>query len=74
MVLHAAKQNSDKAITNTLCFISHHMFCKLTDVAKRKIAFVAPIAIALTGHKVGDIVAFKMGGETRKLEVVGIKY
>lgn len=44
------------------------------DVAIRKIAFVAPIAIALTGHKVGDIVAFKMGGESRKLEVVGIKY
>lgn len=44
------------------------------DVAKRKIAFVAPIAVALTGHKLGDVVPFKMGGESRKLEVVGIKY
>ena len=44
------------------------------DVAKRKIAFVAPIAVALTGCKVGDIVPFKMGGESRKIEVVEIKY
>lgn len=44
------------------------------DVAKRKIAFVAPIAVALTGHKVGDVVPFIMGGESRKLEVVEIKY
>lgn len=44
------------------------------DVAQRKIAFVAPIAVALTGCKVGDVVPFKMGGEYRKLEVVGIKY
>ncbi len=44
------------------------------DIAKGKIAFVAPLAVALTGHKAGDIVAFKMGGETRSLEVVNIKY
>ncbi len=44
------------------------------DVAKRKIAFVAPIAVALTGHKVGDLIPFKMGDESRKLEVVQIKY
>lgn len=44
------------------------------DVAKRKIAFVAPIAVALTSHKVGDVVPFNMGGESRKLEVIGIKY
>ena len=44
------------------------------DVAKKKIAFVAPIAVALTGHKVGDVVEFKMGMESRKLEVIGISY
>ncbi|MBK5214464.1 MAG: GreA/GreB family elongation factor [Flavobacteriaceae bacterium] len=44
------------------------------DVANRKIAFVAPIAVALTGHKAGDVVEFKMGAESRKLEIVGIRY
>lgn len=44
------------------------------DIAKMKIAFVAPIAVALTGNKVGDVVAFKMGGDSRKLEIVEIKY
>lgn len=44
------------------------------DLALRKIAFVAPIAVALTGHKVGDVVRFKMGGESRLLEVVYIRY
>lgn len=44
------------------------------DVAQRKIAFVAPIAVALTGHKVGDVAPFSMGGESRKLRVVDIQY
>lgn len=44
------------------------------DVAKRKIAFVAPIAVALTGQRVGNIVSLNMGGESRKLEVVAIEY
>ncbi len=44
------------------------------DVAKQKIAFVAPIAVALTGHTIGDVVSFNMGGELRKLEVLNIQY
>jgi len=44
------------------------------NLAKRKIAFVAPIAVALTGHKVGEIVPFKLGNETRALEIIAIKY
>jgi transcription elongation factor GreB len=44
------------------------------DVAKRKIAFVAPIAVALTGHKVGDVAPFNMGGKATALEVVSIEY
>ncbi len=44
------------------------------DVAKQKIAFVAPIAVALTGHTTGDVVSFNMGGELRKLEVLNIQY
>ncbi|AFL81457.1 transcription elongation factor [Aequorivita sublithincola DSM 14238] len=44
------------------------------DVAKRKIAFVAPIAVALTGSKVGDVVDFTMGEDQRKLQVIEIEY
>ncbi|CAM3514987.1 GreA/GreB family elongation factor [Aequorivita lipolytica] len=44
------------------------------DVAKRKIAFVAPIAVALTGHKVGDVAPFNMGGKATVLKVISIEY
>ncbi|MDC8001626.1 GreA/GreB family elongation factor [Aequorivita todarodis] len=44
------------------------------DIAKRKIAFVAPIAVALTGHKAGEVVKFKLGGEIRKVEILNIRY
>lgn len=44
------------------------------DVAKRKIAFVAPIAMALTGHKAGQIVTLTLGKELRKLKIIAIKY
>lgn len=44
------------------------------DVAKKKIAFVAPIAVALTGSKTGDVVNFNMGEDKRMLQVIGIEY
>lgn len=44
------------------------------DVQKKKIAFIAPIARALTSHKVGDVVDFKLGNQTRKLEILKIEY
>lgn len=44
------------------------------DLKQNKIAFVAPIAIALTGAKVGEKVEFKLGNEIRMLEVTGIEY
>lgn len=44
------------------------------DLKQKKIAFVAPIAVAITGHKVGDVVDFKLGNETRKLEILDIQY
>lgn len=44
------------------------------DVQAKKIAFVAPIARALTGKKIGDIADFKLGSEVRKLKVIDIKY
>lgn len=44
------------------------------DLKLKKIAFVAPIVVAMTGHKEGDIIDFKLGGEIRKLEILDIKY
>ncbi|PKD17101.1 transcription elongation factor GreA [Salegentibacter salinarum] len=44
------------------------------DVKKQKIAFVAPIAKAVTGKKVGNKIDFKLGEETRKLEILKITY
>ena len=42
------------------------------DVTQKKIAFVAPIATAITGKKVGDKVDFKLGSEIRKIEILEI--
>ncbi|PHR11122.1 MAG: transcription elongation factor GreA [Aequorivita sp.] len=44
------------------------------DVKKRKIAFIAPIAVALTGHKAGEVIPFNIAGGTQKLEILNIKY
>lgn len=44
------------------------------DLKLNKIAFVAPIAVAITGYKVGNAIDFKLGNETRKLEILEIKY
>ncbi|MCB7480117.1 GreA/GreB family elongation factor [Christiangramia sediminis] len=44
------------------------------DIKKKKIAFVAPIARAITGKKVGEEVDFKLGEEIRKLEILDISY
>ncbi len=44
------------------------------DVKNRKVAFVAPIARALTGARQGEVVDFLLGGEIRKLEILDIRY
>lgn len=44
------------------------------DVKKQKIAFVAPIARAITGKKMGEVVDFALGEELRKLEIKEITY
>ena len=44
------------------------------SVKDKKIAFVAPIARAITGAKVGDTVDFKLGGRTIPIEILGIGY
>ncbi len=44
------------------------------NIKKQKIAFVAPIARAVTGKKVGETVDFKLGTEIRKLEILEIHY
>ncbi len=44
------------------------------DVKKKKIAFIAPIARAVTGKKIGETVEFTLGPETRNLEILEISY
>lgn len=44
------------------------------DIKKKKIAFVAPIAKAVTGKKVGEEVDFRLGAEVRKLQILEITY
>src|SRR5690606_17890793 len=44
------------------------------DVSEGKIAFDYHIAVAITGHMKGDIVPFKLGNETRKVEIIEISY
>jgi transcription elongation factor GreB len=44
------------------------------SVKENKIAFVAPIARAITGAKVGDTVDFTLGDRTIAIEILGIGY
>ncbi|WP_373511584.1 GreA/GreB family elongation factor [Persicitalea sp.] len=44
------------------------------DIQKQKIAFVAPIAVAVTGKKVGEVAELRLGREVRRLEVIEIKW
>ena len=44
------------------------------DVKQQKIAFVAPIARALTGKKIGEVAQLPLGREVRALEVLAIAY
>lgn len=44
------------------------------DISQHKIAFVAPIAVALTGKTVGEVAQLNLGREVRQLEVVDISW
>ncbi len=44
------------------------------DIKQKKIAFVAPIAIAITGKKVDETAELKLGTETRKLKILKVDY
>ncbi len=44
------------------------------NIKLNKIAFVAPIARAITGKRVGDIVNFNLGAQEQKLEILKIEY
>lgn len=44
------------------------------DVKKNKIAFVAPVAKALTGKKIGESAQLKMGAEAREFKIIAIDY
>ncbi|WP_121667833.1 GreA/GreB family elongation factor [Mesonia aquimarina] len=44
------------------------------DIKSGKIAFVAPLAKALTGKKAGEITTFELGSEKRSIEIISINY
>lgn len=44
------------------------------DISKNKIAFIAPIARALSGKKVGDETDLELGNKNRRLKVLSISY
>ncbi|MBU1822515.1 MAG: GreA/GreB family elongation factor [Bacteroidetes bacterium] len=44
------------------------------DVSQHKIAFTAPIAVALTGKKVGEIAQLNLGREVRQLKITEISW
>lgn len=44
------------------------------DLKQHKIAFVAPIAMALTGKKKGELAKVSMGGQVQELEILDIQY
>lgn len=44
------------------------------DIKQGKIAFVAPLARAVTGAKIDAVVDFKLGNDTRKLKIISIIY
>ncbi|NJW53338.1 GreA/GreB family elongation factor [Salinimicrobium oceani] len=44
------------------------------DIKVRKIAFLAPLARALTGKKAGEVAEVKMAGDTQALEILNIEY
>lgn len=44
------------------------------DVKQQKIAFIAPIARAVIGKKVGETATFNLNGEVRLLKIISISY
>ena len=44
------------------------------DINEGKIAFLAPLARAVTGKKTGDKVEFQLGKEVQLLEILEVKY
>ncbi len=44
------------------------------DIQKQKVAFVAPIAVAITGKEVGEVAELHLGREVRQLEVIEISW
>ena len=44
------------------------------DIKNQKIAFVAPLAKAITGKAKGDQINFQLGPENRKIEILSINY
>ena len=53
------------------------LFITLTTMAcqeEQKIAFVAPIATALLGAKIDQVIDFKLGNEIKRFHIDAIEY
>lgn len=46
----------------------------LADMSKRLLSVTAPLAIALLGHKQGDLVEAKVPGGVRRLEITRVRH
>ncbi len=60
----------DKNLTQTFQIVG----VDEADIQKQKIAFVAPIAVAVTGKKAGEVAELRLGKEVRRLKVVAISW
>jgi regulator of nucleoside diphosphate kinase len=47
---------------------------ELADMAKRLLSVTAPLAIALLGHKQGDVVDAKVPGGVRRLDITRVRH
>lgn len=84
VVLHADDSKGDAVrfgATVTLKVVGKNQIQKFqivgvdeADIQRQKIAFVAPIAVAITGKAVGEVAELRLGKEIRKLEVKEISW
>jgi len=44
------------------------------NIREKKVGFIAPLAKAMIGKKIGDQTTFDLRGETRQLEIIDISY
>ena len=84
IIIHPNQQPNDEVRFGAIVKLKNHNANNIqqfqivgvdeANVKQQKIAFVAPIAKAITGLKVGAKTEFKLGSEIRILEILDIAY